>query len=113
MTQISLANMFEPILVQIYDSKLTSVVFVQCPVYHSRWKLRWFVNLVLCLSLGRQVKEHHLTTPSPRAMEAMLQHATAVIQHVSSMICCVASITLSLLALQMECVAVLKALLWS
>lgn len=113
MTQISSAKLFEPVLVQIYASKLTAVVFVQCPVCHSRWKLRWFVNLVLCLSLGSQVKEHHLTTPSPRATEATLRHATAVIQHVSSMICCVASITRSLLALRTGYVAVLKALLWS
>lgn len=103
----------KPVLVQIYDTSLTVVVFVQCPVYHSRWKLRWFVNLVLFLSLGSQVKVHHLTPQSPRATAAMHLHATAVIQHVFSMICCVASITPSLLVLQMRHVAVLEALLWS
>lgn len=103
----------KPVLVQIYDSRLTVVVFVQCPVYRSRWKLRWFVNLVLFLSLGSQVKEHHLTPQSPRATAAMLLYATAVIQHVFSMICSVVSITPSLLVLQMRHVAVLEALLWS
>lgn len=90
-----------------------SVVFVQCPVYHSRWKLRWCVNLVLFLSLGNQVKGLHLTLQSPRATAAMLLHATAVIQHVFSLICCVALITPLLLVLQMRHVAVLEALLWS
>lgn len=101
----------QPALVQINGSRLTVVVFVQCPVYHSRWKLRWFVKLVLFLSLGSQVKGHHLTPQLPRATAAMLLPATAVMQHVFSMICCVASITPSLLELPMRHVAVLEALL--